>query len=55
MAKRIDEPSYFERRAEDELAAAQKATHPRAVRAHYILASHYLDRLYGNEAQATPL
>lgn len=41
-----DELRYLERRAEDELEAAQKATHPAAVRSHYNLAAFYLDRLY---------
>lgn len=45
----IDEAEqlWLERRAEDELAAAQAALHPKAVRAHFLLASNYLDRLYG--------
>ena len=41
----IDE-DYFYQRAETELELAQKATHPAAVRAHYIIANHYLDRAY---------
>jgi len=41
----IDE-DYFYQRAETELELAQKATHPAAVRAHYIIANHYLDRVY---------
>lgn len=47
---RSGDSSYLERRAEDELVAAQQATHPGAVRAHYNLASLYLDRLYGEGA-----
>jgi hypothetical protein len=46
MDRRYDDLAYFERRAEDELEAAQDAEHPAAVRAHYHLASLYLDRLY---------
>jgi len=48
--------SYFYDRAEAELEAAQNAEHPAAVRAHYLLAGHYLDRFYGppeGEARAT--
>ncbi len=35
--------SYFQERAEAELAAACRASHPKAVEAHYQMASHYLD------------
>jgi hypothetical protein len=35
--------SYFEDRAEAEIKAAQEATHPNAVSAHYRLAGFYLD------------
>ena len=37
---------YWERRAEQELTAAQEATDERVVRAHYELLGFYLDRLY---------
>lgn len=37
---------YFEKRAEAELSLAQAAAHPAAVRAHYLMAGFYLDRLY---------
>ena len=40
------ERHYFERRAEDELAWAQRAEHPAAVKAHYELLGYYLNRLY---------
>lgn len=43
--------SYFYDRAEAELEAAQNADHPAAVRAHYLLAGHYLDRFYGPEEE----
>ncbi|MBB3878068.1 hypothetical protein [Sphingomonas pseudosanguinis] len=46
----IDE-DYFYQRAETELELAQKATHPAAVRAHYIIANHYLDRVYSQPAE----
>lgn len=39
-----DDSNYFYDRAETELELAQRATHPLAVRAHYIIANHYLDR-----------
>lgn len=38
---------YFFERAEAELKMAQNARDPSAVRAHYTLAGHYLDRAYG--------
>ncbi|UYY58570.1 hypothetical protein [Sphingomonas sp. S2-65] len=45
------EDSYFYDRAEAELKMAQTAAHPAAVRAHYLLAGHYLDRFYGDSEQ----
>ena len=39
--------SYFYDRAEQELEFAQGATHPAAVKAHYLLAGYYLDQFYG--------
>lgn len=47
-----DDSSYFYDRAETELELAQRATHPMAVRAHYIIANHYLDRCYGGTGDA---
>ncbi|GAA0656955.1 hypothetical protein FHT00_002349 [Sphingomonas insulae] len=44
-----DDTIYFYERAETELELAQRATHPLAVRAHYIIANHYLDRCYGGD------
>ena len=41
------EHDYFLARAEAELQLAQTSTHPSAMRAHYLLAGHYLDRVYG--------
>ncbi|WP_176472920.1 hypothetical protein [Sphingomonas lenta] len=38
--------AYFYRRAEAELEMAQTAQHPAAVKAHYLLAAHYLDSLH---------
>lgn len=45
-----DDTSYFYDRAETELELAQRAVHPLAVRAHYIIANHYLDRCYSGAA-----
>ncbi len=48
------EKDYFQRRAEAELRLAQAATHPAAVRAHYLLAGLYLDRIYGQDNDRAP-
>ena len=47
-----DDKDYFERRAEAEIAMAQRATHASVVRAHYELATAYLDRIYGETPAA---
>jgi hypothetical protein len=39
---------YYYLRAEAELAQAQRSTSAAAVKAHYTLAGHYLDRVYGD-------
>ena len=44
-----NDQEYYYRRAETELEQAQRATLPAAVKAHYTLAGHYLDRVYGGE------
>jgi len=49
-----DEQAYYERRAEAEIALAQTARHARAVKAHYELASAYLDRIHGDSPRAGP-
>jgi len=49
-----DELAYFESRAEAEICLAQKARHARAVKAHYELASAYLDRIHGDSPKAGP-
>jgi hypothetical protein len=36
----------FEQRSEAELSLAQSAGHPAVVRAHYLMAGLYLDRIY---------
>jgi len=41
-----DDTSYFYMRAEQELERAQSTDVPEAVKAHYTLASYYLDRVY---------
>lgn len=43
-----DDCAYFMARAEAELELAQRADHPKAVEAHYLLAQSYLDRVYGD-------
>ena len=52
MAER--DKDYLEQRAEAELALAQVAAHPAAVRAHYLLAGLYLDRLYSPQSESPP-
>lgn len=49
-----DDTAYFLRRAEAELDSAQAAPHPAAVRAHYLLAGMYLDRVYGPDQDGAP-
>lgn len=44
--------AYFQTRAEAELELAQRASHPKAVRAHYLLAELYLDKVYGQPGDA---
>lgn len=52
-----DTVEYFEHRAEDHVALAQKSMNSQAVQAHYELASAYLDRIYGDSelAEVTPV
>lgn len=47
-----DDSEYLETRAEAEIELAQNATDPRAVQAHYDLATAYLDRLHPEEDEA---
>lgn len=42
-----DDESYYEKRAEAALELAQKAKDSAAVRAHYEMATAYLDRIHG--------
>lgn len=46
------EREYLYLRAEQELEQAQRSAHPAAVKAHYLLAGYYLDRVYGPEDEA---
>ena len=39
---------YYYRRAEAELEQAQRSTSAEAVKIHYTLAGHYLDRVYND-------
>ncbi len=41
-----NEAGYLERRASKAIEMAEKATHPVAARAHYLMAAAYLARLY---------
>lgn len=45
-----NESAYLYLRAEQELELAQRSEHPAAVKAHYMLAGYYLDRVYGPPA-----
>ena len=47
-----DDLNYYEQRAEAEIAMAQRATHAEVVRAHYELATAYLDRIHGEQSEA---
>ena len=49
-----DDVAYFQRRAEFEINLAQRASHARAVQAHYQLASAYLDRIHGDTPVPDP-
>ena len=42
---------YYYGRAEAELEQAQRSTSAEAVKIHYTLAGHYLDRVYGDNDQ----
>lgn len=49
-----DDLSYHEARAEEELAKAETATTPGAVRAHVALADMHLDIVYRDVAPVPP-
>lgn len=44
-----EDVNYYERRAEAQIALAQRAGDTRAVQAHYQLASAYLDIIHGGD------
>jgi hypothetical protein len=46
-----DEATYLYYRAEEQLQLAQSATHPAAVRAHYLMADHYLENAYKTDEE----
>jgi hypothetical protein len=46
---RGNEQEYYMKRAEAELGRAQASGTPEAVKAHYLLAGYYLDRVYNPE------
>ena len=46
-----EDPDYLYRRAEQELELAQAATIPAVVKAHYLLADHYLEALHAQEVE----
>ena len=46
--------AYFEDRARREIELAQRATHAGAVKAHYEMATAYLDRIYGDRPESIP-
>jgi hypothetical protein len=48
-AAHVADRLYLEERAEREIFLAQASDHPAVVRAHYLLAGYYLDRLYGQD------
>lgn len=47
----LNDRDYYQVRAEAELKMAQAASNPAAVRAHYTLAGHYLDRAYSEAGE----
>lgn len=48
----MDDTTYFHQRAEAELKMAEKSQAPEAVKAHYELAEHYLERVFGKRTAA---
>ena len=47
-----DDVEYFEQRAETEIELAQQASDSRVVKAHYELATFYLERIHGQATEA---
>lgn len=50
---RREDVQYFHDRAEQEILRAQKADHPAAVHAHYLLAGYYLDLVHNSPLAPT--
>ena len=50
----LEDVTYYEQRAQAELELAQRATHANAVRAHFEMATAYLDRIHGAAAHSKP-
>lgn len=50
-----EDRDYFLSRAEAELQLAQEGTHRAAVRAHFVLAGFYLDKVYGPSPPVQPI
>lgn len=48
MPIRWEDIPYYQERAEQEIQLAQRAEHPRAVRAHYEIAGFYLDLVHNS-------
>lgn len=46
-----EDVNYYERRAEAQIALAQRSADARAVQAHYQLASAYLDKIHGEDVE----
>ena len=42
----LNEHEYLQKRAEAELECAEHASHPAAIRAHYLLLGYYLNKLF---------
>lgn len=40
------DPDYYYKRAEEQLVLAQAATHPSALRSHFMLAEKYIELAY---------
>ena len=50
-----DDHAYLQRRADAELECARRASHPAAMRAHYLLLGYYLNKLFpGGDDPAGP-
>ena len=47
-----DDKDYYTRRAEAELERAQRAKKPEVVKAHYLIAEAYLERLYTADCES---